>query len=81
MAGKKERKFEDALKQLEGIVEKLEGEDLSLEDSLKDFEEGVRLTRYCHNKLNEAEKKIEILMKDDEGNEKTEPFDLESTAE
>jgi len=77
----KEKRFEDALARLEGIVEKLEGEELSLEDSLKAFEEGVRLTRFCHKKLNEAEKKIEILMKDGEGDEKTEPFDLESTAE
>lgn len=77
----KENTFEDALKRLEGIVEKLEGEGLSLDDSLKAFGEGVRLTRFCHKKLNEAEKKIEILMEDDEGNEKIEPFDLESTAE
>ncbi|NOY52639.1 MAG: exodeoxyribonuclease VII small subunit [Deltaproteobacteria bacterium] len=77
----KKQEFEDALKQLEGIVEKLEGQDLSLEDSLKAFEEGVRLTRFCHHKLNEAEKKIEILTKDDDGGEKIEPFDLESTAE
>ncbi len=77
----KEQKFEEALQQLEGIVKKLEGQDLSLEESLKAFEEGVRLTRFCHHKLNEAEKKIEILTKDDDGNEKIEPFDLESTAE
>jgi len=77
----KEQKFEDALRKLEGIVEKLEGQDLSLEESLKSFEEGVRLTRFCHGKLDEAEKKIEILTRDDEGNEKLEPFAPDSTTE
>jgi exodeoxyribonuclease VII small subunit len=77
----KEKRFEDALQKLEEIVEKMEGEELSLDDSLKAFEEGVRLTRFCHQKLNEAQKKIEILLKDSEGKERTEPFDLESAAE
>ncbi len=85
MAGKKEKitekKFEEALTSLESIVEKLEGEDLSLDNSLKAFEEGVRLTRFCNEKLNEAEKKIEILLKDSQGNETTEPFDLNRTEE
>lgn len=85
MAGKKDRiaekKFEEALISLESIVEKLEGEDLSLDHSLKAFEEGVRLTRFCNEKLNEAEKKIEILLKDSQGNDTTEPFDLNQTEE
>ena len=71
-----EKKFEEALLKLEDIVEKLEGEELSLEESLKGFEEGIRLVRFCNKKLNEAERKIEILLHDAQGNEKIEPFDL-----
>jgi len=72
-----EKKFEDALSRLENIVEKLEGDDFSLEESLKAFEEGIRLFRLCNTKLNEAEKKVEILLRDTGGNEKIEPFDNE----
>ncbi len=70
----KER-FEDALHKLERIVSKLEEGDLALEESLKYFEEGIRLSRFCHQKLEEAEKRVEILMKDKEGNVRVEPFD------
>ncbi len=70
----KER-FEDALKKLEKVVSKLEDGNISLEESLKLFEEGIRLSRFCNQKLEEAEKKVEILMKDKEGMIKTEPFD------
>lgn len=74
-----EKKFEESLSKLEGIVDKLEGEDLSLEDSLKAFEEGIRLARVCSKKLNEAEKKIEVLLKDADGKDRVEPFDLNQT--
>jgi exodeoxyribonuclease VII small subunit len=74
-----EKKFEEALSKLENIVSKLEGEDLSLEDSLKAFEQGVRLARFCTQRLDAAEKKIQILLRDAEGNEKLEPFDLDET--
>jgi exodeoxyribonuclease VII small subunit len=67
-------KFEDALSKLEKIVSKLEEEEISLEESLKFFEEGVRLSRFCNQKLDEVEKKVEILLKDKEGALKTEPF-------
>jgi exodeoxyribonuclease VII small subunit len=70
----KER-FEDALSKLEKIVSKLEGGDIPLEESLKLFEEGIRLSRFCNQKLDEAEKRVEILLKDKEGNLKTQPFD------
>lgn len=73
-----EKSFEESLAKLEAIVEKLEGEELSLEASLKAFEEGVRLTRFCNKKLREAEKKIEILLKDTEGNERVAPFETGS---
>lgn len=69
-----ELKFEEALKKLEQIVEGLEQGKISLEDSLKKYEEGIRLAKFCSEKLQEAEKKIEILTKDDSGKPKREPF-------
>jgi exodeoxyribonuclease VII small subunit len=74
----KEKKFEDAMKELENIVKRLESGDLSLEESIKLFEEGVALSKYCSGKLEEAEKKVSILVKD-EGGIKKEPFDYEAT--
>jgi exodeoxyribonuclease VII small subunit len=59
--------FEDALKRLEEIVARLEKGELALEDSLKLYEEGVKLSRHCHAKLEEAEGKIEMLLKDAKG--------------
>lgn len=69
-------KFETALKKLEEIVEKLESGVLSLEDSLKAFEEGVKLSGYCSLKLNEAEKKVELLLKQKDGTFTREKFRL-----
>ena len=54
--------FEQALQELESIVERMEKGELSLEDSLKDFERGIHLTRTCQQALQEAEQKVEILM-------------------
>ena len=59
--------FEAALKQLEDVVQKLEKGELPLEDSLRLYEDGIRLSRFCHAKLEEAEGKIEQLMKDSRG--------------
>jgi exodeoxyribonuclease VII small subunit len=59
--------FEAALKQLEEIVQRLERGELPLEESLKLYEEGIRLSRLCHAKLEEAEGRIELLMKDARG--------------
>ncbi len=67
MSDVKEPSFEDALQQLEQIVQKLEKGELPLEESLKLYEEGIRLSRLCHGKLEEAEGKIEMLMKDARG--------------
>lgn len=64
---KKEVKFEDALKKLELIAEKMGEEGLSLEDSIKMFQEGMELSSYCNNKLDEAEKQISIITKNTEG--------------
>lgn len=59
--------FEGAMKQLEDIVQRLEKGELSLEDSLKLYEDGIRLSRLCHTKLDEAEGRIEQLLKDQRG--------------
>ena len=59
--------FEQALQQLEQIVQKLEKGELPLEDSLKLYEDGIRLSRLCHGKLEEAEGRIEVLLKDARG--------------
>jgi exodeoxyribonuclease VII small subunit len=61
------KKFEAALEELEQVVEQLESGELSLEDSLSAFEKGVGLVRFCNQKLEEVEKKIELLVKDKEG--------------
>ena len=68
-------KFEEALNKLEKIVSKLEKGDIPLEESLKFFEEGIRLSRLCNQKLDEAEKRVEILLKDKEGVLRPQPFD------
>ncbi|MBI4535695.1 MAG: exodeoxyribonuclease VII small subunit [Ignavibacteriae bacterium] len=60
--------FEEALRRLEEIVEKLEGGDVSLEESLKMYEEGVTLSKACVEKLTQAELKMKRLAKDVEGN-------------
>jgi exodeoxyribonuclease VII small subunit len=58
--------FEASLKELEALIERMEQGDLSLEQSLKDFERGVALTRSCQQALQEAEQKVQILMRKDE---------------
>jgi exodeoxyribonuclease VII small subunit len=73
-------KFEDALNKLEKIVSKLEEGDIPLEDSLKLFEEGIRLSRFCNQKLDEAEKKVEILSKGKDGILKVRPFDRSASS-
>ena len=69
--------FEDALARLEAIVRELEEADLPLERSLTVFEEGVRLSRLLHERLNEAERKVEILMKNEDGEKVPVPFAAE----
>lgn len=68
-------RFEDAMNKLEKIVSKLEEGDIALEESLKLFEEGIRLSRFCNQKLDEAEKRVEILMKGQDGILKPHPFE------
>ena len=67
--------FEQGLKELEGIVKELETGDLALEKSLELFEKGVKLSEACRKQLQEAETKVEILLKK-EGKIEAEPFDL-----
>lgn len=69
--------FEESLKKLESIVDQLEKGDLSLEDSLKLFEEGVGLSTACKKELDEAEGKVQILIKQRDGSLKPEPFSTE----
>jgi exodeoxyribonuclease VII small subunit len=66
--------FEDSLKKLESIVEKLESGDLPLESSLKLFEEGVGLSAACKQELDAAEGKVQMLVKQRDGSQKPEPF-------
>lgn len=63
-----EKTFEASLAELEKIVEQLENGDLALEESLQLFEKGVKLSRECRERLSEAERRIEVLMKDGSGN-------------
>ena len=72
--------FEKALADLEKIVEKLEKGDLALNESLTLFEKGVKLARYLREELEKAEKKIEILLKDEKGEVKEKPFKPEEEA-
>jgi exodeoxyribonuclease VII small subunit len=74
-------KFEDCLTRLEQIVTALEAGNLPLEDSLKVFEEGVTLARLCSRYLDDAERRIEILAKDEAGAATTRPFAWEGEDE
>ena len=71
--------FEAAIAELEGIVKKLEDGDLTLELSLELYERGVRLSRYCHARLEEAERRIEVL--DEKGDLREAPASLASVGD
>jgi exodeoxyribonuclease VII small subunit len=73
-------KFEEALSRLEEAVKALEKGDLPLEDSLKAFEEGIRLSKNCLKILEEAEKRVEILIQDKEGKKRTRPLDTKEVS-
>ena len=72
-----EMKFEKAMFRLEKIVEELERGDLDIDKSLEIFEEGIKMSRLCSKKLNEAEAKIEKLTKDKKGELTTELFPID----
>lgn len=80
-AEKLPERLEDALKELEGLVEKLENPELPLEESITLFERGSRLSDLCYQKLQEAEKKVEILMKKVPQATKREDFNASSFEE
>ena len=61
------KSFEASLEALEAIVHQLEGGDLPLEKSLELFEDGIRLSRQCQERLNQAERRIEVLLRDNQG--------------
>jgi len=73
------RKFEDELKDLEGIVGQIDSGELSLEDSIAAFERGVGLVRALNQKLDEVERKVELLMRNAQGELKTAPYDPAAT--
>lgn len=66
--------FEKAMKKLEQIVRELESRDQPLEKAIKKFEEGVQLSKFCSEKLDETEQKITLLLKDQAGNVFEKPF-------
>jgi exodeoxyribonuclease VII small subunit len=70
-----QKSFETSLRELERIVEQLEAGDLPLEQSLELFEQGVRLSRDCQRRLDEAEQKVEVLLRGDDGTIRSAPFD------
>jgi len=72
-----EKKFEAALTRLEEIVKELEQGDLPLEQSLKLFEEGIKLSRICNSRLEDAERRVEVLLKDEAGKIVAQPFNEE----
>ena len=71
----KDKNFEASLAELEQIVAQLEAGDLPLEQSLELFERGVRLSRECQKRLDEAERKVEVLLKNEDGSRRAVPFD------
>jgi exodeoxyribonuclease VII small subunit len=81
MAARRASDFDKSFQQLEKIVQRLESEELPLDDSLQLFEEGIRLSRFCHQRLEEVEKKIELILADAKGQPVVEPFEEEDETE
>ncbi len=77
MSAKKPLNLEKALVDLENLVEELESGELSLENAMKKFEEGIKLTRGCQTALKEAEQKVEILLQSAGGEESLEEFEVD----
>jgi exodeoxyribonuclease VII small subunit len=70
-----EKDFESSLRELEQIVQQLEAGDMPLDRSLELFEQGVKLSRQCQKRLDEAERKVEILLRANDGSYKSTPFE------
>ena len=69
------KKFEDTLAELERIVQRLEDPDVFLDEAVALFEDGIKLSRFCFQKLDEVEKRVDMLVKDEQGGVATRPFD------
>lgn len=78
MSSDKPINLEKTLADLELLVEELESGALSLDDAMKKFEEGVKLTRMCQKTLKEAEQKVELLLQNSDGEDELMPFDNEN---
>ena len=78
MSNDNSRSFESSLEELERIVRELEQGELPLERSLELFEQGVKLSRECQDRLNQAERRIETLMRDSQGRSVARPFETEA---
>lgn len=78
---KEEKTFESSLKELEGIVHGLEEGDLPLEESLALFEQGIKLSRECQTRLKQAERRIEVLLQDEDGNPELQPIEVDDLRE
>lgn len=76
-----EMKFEESLKKLEKIVQDLEDGDIPLDEALEKYEEGIRLSKACAKKLEVARKKVEILLKNEDGSVELKEFDEKSAEE
>ena len=72
-----EKKFETAMSELEEIVHALESGDLPLDEALKAFEKGMKLVRFCSGKLEEAEKKVTMLVRQENGEVDQVPFEIQ----
>ncbi len=70
--------FETALKRLDEIVKKLENGDQSLDSALELFEEGIKLSRFCHSTLEQAERRVEILLKNSSGELRATAFETDN---
>ena len=75
------KSFEASLESLEKIVQQLENGDLPLEKSLELFEDGIRLSRQCQERLNQAERRIETLLRDNQGRPVASPFETASASD
>lgn len=70
--------YEESMKELEQIVEELESGNFSLDESIKKFEKGMQLSKYCSSLLEDAEKKITLLIEKENGVVEEEPFNVEA---
>ena len=80
MVKKKSEQYEEAIKRLQVIVERMERGDLPLEEAMESFTEGIKLVQYCHQKLEEAESKVQMLLQNQQGEWIVAPFEPASTS-